>query len=291
MLQHDGIDVIVRSAESLLGRWVVAHWSPAGASPLSGIVERIWYFEGTMTYPRERVFPDGRAELIVMLDEPHRDGDSATLTPFPTVCINGLRTRPAVVVAPAGRCRVVGVALPPVGASMLLRSPMRELVDVTIDVRDALGGAAAELGERCAAAYGNGPAAIIRAVVQWTTQQIQAAAPPDRGIQWACQTISAARGVVSMDDVASRLGLSRSRLADRFMHYVGLTPKRFARIVRFDNVLAMLGQADSIVDAASELSYYDQAHLYRDFTQFAGMTPGAFIAAERYPNSASLAEA
>jgi hypothetical protein len=57
------------------GRWTSARWTPPPSSQLFQIVERIWYFDGTMAFPKERVFPDGRAELIVMLDEPHRDGD------------------------------------------------------------------------------------------------------------------------------------------------------------------------------------------------------------------------
>ncbi len=62
--------VTFESPESPLGRWTAAHWTPPPGSPLYGAVERIWYFDGIMTHPNERVFPDGTAELIVMLDEP-----------------------------------------------------------------------------------------------------------------------------------------------------------------------------------------------------------------------------
>jgi hypothetical protein len=84
-----------------------------------------------------------------MLDEPHRDGDDERLASFPAVCINGLRTRSSVVVAPSGRCRVLGIRFEPTGACRVLHASMKALVDVTIDLRDALGRSAAELGERC----------------------------------------------------------------------------------------------------------------------------------------------
>ncbi len=63
--------------DSDLGRWTAARWAPPRTSPLFNLIERIWYFDGALANAKERVFPDGRSELIVMLDEPHRDGDTA----------------------------------------------------------------------------------------------------------------------------------------------------------------------------------------------------------------------
>jgi hypothetical protein len=47
----------VDSHDSSLGRWTVARWAPPADSPLYDAVERIWYFEGQLTYAKERVFP------------------------------------------------------------------------------------------------------------------------------------------------------------------------------------------------------------------------------------------
>lgn len=69
-----------------------------------------------------------------------------------------------------------------------------------------------------------------------------------------------------------------------------MTPKRFARIVRFHNALTLLGRTESIATIAAELEYYDQAHMYRDFSEFGRLTPGEFLSARRYPGSPSLAE-
>lgn len=291
-----GIGITAKSEDSPLGRWTVAHWSPASPSPLAGIVHEIWYFDGAMTHRRERVFPDGCAELIVMLDEPHRDGDAKALDPFPAACINGLRTRPAVVVSPSGRCRVLGIRFAPAGACLLLRSSMKELVDVTIDLRDGVGSAAAELGERCAAAAesarsqpAESAARAVCAARAWASQRL-AGRESDPVVDWTAGVIASSRGAVSLDALASQLSLQRSRLARRFVDRVGLTPKRYARIVRFHGAISLLGRTESIAAAAADLRYYDQAHMYRDFAEFAEMTPGDFLAARRYPGSPSLAE-
>jgi AraC-like DNA-binding protein len=287
----------VEAAESALGRWTVARWTPPPSSRLFALVEQVWYFDGTLAHQNERVFPDGRAEIIVMLDEPHRDGDSARLPAFPAVCINGLRTRPSVVIAPRGRCRVLGIRVEPLGAYALLQNSIRDLTDVTIDLRDALGGTAEELGNRCAdaadAAANNPERAAVdvcRTAAEWVAQRTSGKRVADRTIEWAFGTIRNARGNRSIDEIGYTLGLSRSQFAERFGRLVGVTPKRFARIVRFSNALSTLVREDSIVSTATELAYYDQAHMYRDFREFAGITPRAFLAARRYGGSASLAE-
>ena len=126
---HEPSDIAVERRDTALGSWTVARWSPPPASPLHDVVEQIWYFDGTLALARERVFPDGRAELIVQLDQPHRDGGSASLDSFPAVCINGLRTRPSVVVAPKGRCRVLGIRFDPAGVYSILQASPQELVE------------------------------------------------------------------------------------------------------------------------------------------------------------------
>jgi AraC-like DNA-binding protein len=291
-------DAVVESLDSALGRWTAAQWEPPSESPLSAFVEHIWYFDGVLTHAKERVFPDGSAELVVMLDEPHRDGDVAAQPRFPLVCINGLRTRPSVVVAPAGRCRVVGLRLTPPGAARLVHSNMEHLVNVTVDVRDAVGSAAAELGERCAEAAETSASnasrnaiATIGAAVRWSLQHIDPGTSCDELVHWALESIRRRRGVISLDGLGGVLGITRPQFAQRFRVHTGVTPKRFARIVRFHHALALLGGNESIAGVAADLGYYDQAHMYRDFEEFAKMTPGAFLSAKRYPASVSLAEA
>ena len=287
--------LVVQSQDSSLGRWTVARWTPSSDSPFHDSVERIWYFAGQLTHAKERVFPDGTAELIVMLDERHRDGGDPTLAPFPTVCINGCRTQPSVVVSPPGRCRVLGIRFAPAGACALLRSNMKDLVDVTVDVRDAIGRSADELGERCATAAQVSPlnerrnaASVIFAAVDWLQMHMRTEC--DALVRWTSTMIREARGTVSLDQLGGRLGVSRSEFARRFRDGTGLTPKRFARIVRFHSALSLLHRTEQIAAVAAELAYYDQAHMYRDFAEFAQLTPGDFVAARRYPESPSLAE-
>jgi AraC-like DNA-binding protein len=155
-------------------------------------------------------------------------------------------------------------------------------------LQDALGRAGAELGERSAQA--RNAASAVRIAAEWLVRQMSGEDFPDPAVSWAIRAIRRARGLLSMEEIGSRISMPRARLARRFCDYSGVTPKLFARIVRFHHALGVLGSVESIAAASAELDYSDQSHMYRDFTEFAGMTPGEFISSTRYPNSASLVE-
>ncbi|GAA4685353.1 helix-turn-helix domain-containing protein [Phytohabitans rumicis] len=79
-----------------------------------------------------------------------------------------------------------------------------------------------------------------------------------------------------MAGLAAELGWSGRHLASTFRREIGLTPKMAARVLRFERAYAALGSADSWADIAVSCGYYDQAHLIRDFKEFAGAPPGHF---------------
>jgi AraC-like DNA-binding protein len=81
------------------------------------------------------------------------------------------------------------------------------------------------------------------------------------------------RGRVGVERLSAEVGWSRKRLWARFGSQVGLTPKRAARLVRFDHAAHRLAVGDHAALVAAESGYVDQSHLHRDVMAFAGMTP------------------
>ena len=86
-------------------------------------------------------------------------------------------------------------------------------------------------------------------------------------------------GLVSVDLLAKEAGVSTRQLERRFLCEVGLTPKLLSRILRFQQVFRAVERCDGAwAPVALECGYYDQAHLIRDFNQFAQQTPGVLFA-------------
>jgi AraC-like DNA-binding protein len=84
-----------------------------------------------------------------------------------------------------------------------------------------------------------------------------------------------------VSEVARELGLSERQLERRFLQRVGMTPKRYTALHRFERTLALLGGVSSLTSAALDAGYYDQSHFIREFRRFAGTTPGRFLRGSR----------
>lgn len=101
----------------------------------------------------------------------------------------------------------------------------------------------------------------------------------DREVASAWKQMTSQRGQVRVDALAAEVGWSRKRLWSRFRSQIGLTPKRAARLVRFDYATRRLVAGDSAAAVAVESGYVDQSHLHRDIMAFAGMTPATVAVA------------
>lgn len=82
-----------------------------------------------------------------------------------------------------------------------------------------------------------------------------------------------------VDGLADEVGWSRKRLSARFRAQLGITPKRAARLVRFDHAAHLLAAGLAPAAVASESGYADQSHLHREVKAFTGLTPTAVAGA------------
>lgn len=109
--------------------------------------------------------------------------------------------------------------------------------------------------------------------------------PPDAAQRALWQLSSA---TMCLDQLVFDTGLSERHFRRVCMERSGVSPKYLQRILRFrntaDRVRAMAAnQAQpSWAQLAAACGYYDQAHLIRDFQQFAGTTPGRFLQSLRH---------
>ena len=95
-------------------------------------------------------------------------------------------------------------------------------------------------------------------------------------------------GQIDLPALSRHTGFSREHLIRRFREQVGLTPKAYGNIVRFNRALELArAPASSWAEIAHACGYYDQSHLVRDFQRFAGRAPGTLLRDAR-PDAASI---
>jgi methylphosphotriester-DNA--protein-cysteine methyltransferase len=104
----------------------------------------------------------------------------------------------------------------------------------------------------------------------------------DEVVENASRMIVENMGLAAIERVTGALGVNERTLERRFQQKFGLSPKRFSRIIRFQNFLnaARTEHGRSMLDTALSFGYYDQAHLIREFREFSGKTPVAFLGRE-----------
>lgn len=100
----------------------------------------------------------------------------------------------------------------------------------------------------------------------------------DTAMQHAVNRIVQAKGSVSLKELQEQLQISERSFERKFKQYVGVTPKLFARINRFQASLHQLRQNDflKLSDVAYLNDYADQSHFIRSFREFAGLSPNQY---------------
>jgi AraC-like DNA-binding protein len=269
------------------GAWSYIHARP---THLAGLVGQIWLFDGTMTCLRERTFPNGMLEIIVHLGPRYSVVESAGRWLCPTSCLTGLQLRHLVVEAPATRTRVLGIRLTPAGAYAVLSRPMHALASLTVDMEDVVGRNAHELVSAChEAADGE---RSVAAAAAWIESRLERSCRLDPAIAWMLDEIRRCRGAVSIKRLQEKSGWSKTRLVSTFSTQVGVSPKQYARVIRFSRALQQIHAAShTLSEVAADAGYYDQPHMNSEFKELSGFTPTEFLSSHRFPNSVSVADA
>ncbi len=153
---------------------------------------------------------------------------------------------------------------------------MDEFFNGTIALDDIVGSSTelSRVHERVAEASNH--ARRIQAVENFLVAHT-ANARPDLFVSSAVSKIEEARGMVRIEHLARRVGLSQSALERRFRRMTGASPKQFASIVRLRHVLRLRAKGADFTSIAVEAGYCDQSHFIKDFKQVTGFAPESFF--------------
>jgi AraC-like DNA-binding protein len=249
--------------------------------PLDRFIASIWYCESEpRPFGLERVLPNGAAGLIVNLKEDCTRSyhpESGVVETSSGTVLMGISTGYEIIDTWEQEC-VAGVVFRPGGTEPFFAMPAHELCDTSIPLEFAWNrGRVSRLREQLFAA--EGPAskldALERAMAEaWRLPAVDAA------VGFALSEFAIRPEAARIAEVANRAGLSSKRLVERFRAAVGVAPKRYCRLLRFQGALNYAEQGRSVdwTRIAADCGYFDQAHFIHDFRQFAGITPTGYDA-------------
>lgn len=247
--------------------------------PLNRFIECFWTLESDvnsgLTKP-ESILPDGCVELILNFGAPFSELiDNGLRRRQPAHFLVGQMTQP-VSIAPTGPVQVLGVRFHPAGTSQFLHLPMHEMTNQIVEL-EAIDPALARdlIAVACSVTSLQQKVAAIETCLAARVREISG---DFRFIELAASAVRRG-GKITVDRLSADAGISGRQLERRFLRDVGIGPKMFCRILRFQQVFQAVEQQDAGWAAvAADCGYYDQAHLIRDFQEFARQTPAVQMA-------------
>jgi AraC-like DNA-binding protein len=169
---------------------------------------------------------------------------------------------------------MVGAYLRAAQLSAFLRVPTREVTDRIVSLDHFWGAEARELSERLLPA---GEAERLDLIESALLRRMATSGPARTAIDIAglASLVVDRRGRVSVETLANGAGVSRQHLTRVFRERVGVSPKTYCRLARFQSALHYARAGDGVdwAGVACELGYTDQSHMIAEFREFSSLTP------------------
>jgi AraC-like DNA-binding protein len=251
---------------------------------LAGCVELLWYAcAPDVVHQRELVLPGGKIQFVISLASDHLTecGPDGDVQIAPALLV-GARTS-AELVATGDMKRLVGVVFRPGGLGPWLREratlfyeqsqclndlwPMESVRDRLRDLETT-------------------PEITLQVLDEMLCERASARERRSH-VRGALNLLRS----LSVRETARTLGISERRLHSIFSEDVGLSPKQWSRVRRFQRALRALHQGCDMrwAELAATCGYADQAHFSRDFRSFSGIDPTTYCASRgRWQNHVAL---
>jgi AraC-like DNA-binding protein len=194
----------------------------------------------------------------------------------PNINVFGAMTFPCGGARFAGNVKGFAMFLKPLALTQLFGVPGAELVNKDCDGRALLGNTIDDLFHSL-----HGKATFeeqVRAAEEFLLPLSMSARSRSPVMRTASHIVQK-KGIVRIDDLANDSGLSLRHYERRFSEDIGISPKLFARITRFQRALdaKRLGSQRSWLSIAHELAYSDQMHMVKDFQKLSGESPAQIL--------------
>ena len=254
------------------------------AFPLNRFVERLFYFEGVKAaHTKDRFLPDGNTEIIIDLTERTQFiYDNKTLAEI-QACryfwASGVRTRPITIPSGAGS-RMLVVAFKKGRAYPFYPLPMNELADLVVGADLIFRRNILNLREQLLAS--SSIERMFSLVENFLLGQASYVLPSDSTtscIEYAISSIVSGPNRLCLQYLSDQIGFSQKHFINLFKAQVGVSPKQYLKIMRFQNAIVEL-ENNQLMDwsqFALQNGYYDQPHFINEFKNFSGFTPSEYM--------------
>lgn len=243
---------------------------------LAGYIRNYSIMESNVPGIRERVLPAENIQLMFHFRKPfvfcHANG---TEIPQPVSIITGLANQ-SLNAKTVGHSGVIFVSFHPLGACHFFRFPLIEIKNCNIDLsavdKKEMNDTEDLLKEK------NNDHDRITVIENFLLRRLYPIPYYDYSLLLAAvDGIKTNHGLLSANRLANQLCTTQRTLERKFTNYIGTSPKQYASLIRFQNIIRDISSETSLTRCCYRYGYFDQAHFIKDFSAFSGLTPGEYL--------------
>lgn len=246
---------------------------------LAPFIKYFWALQSDVNNGAEKTFsaiPDGSPGVIMV----RSDKEAFCLNhdkKLPNIFLYGQTIAPASF-SSAGKLGAIGVCFQPHALKSIFGLDANELTGSCVDI-DLLGNNKKHINLSQQFSDADTVDEQIKVLSVYLFDKLQRNSRlPDDPTKYAISQITGSKGLISLKELQTQLQLSERTLERKFKDAVGISPKLFSRIIRFQETMAQLRSSDyeKLSDIAYENNYADQSHFIRVFKEFTGFSPIEF---------------
>jgi len=233
---------------------------------LADYIDCFWSIEGAGSETHtERIFPDGSPGLVLNLGEKCTTDNGLVTMQSGRAYLAGAMTAYKETYLNE-KHHLVGVCFKPGAFSRFYNYlPLAEITEQTVELEKAFAPDLSKMEELSFA--------------ELNTFFLQRLNAPKEDLSTIVQCIKKNRGQITVDALAQRHHTTRRQLERSFHKHIGITPKEFINITRFQHAFRDITnnkKDKSLLDIAIEHGYYDHAHLTNEVKRYTGFPPSGF---------------
>ena len=249
--------------------------------PLNQFINNFYYYTGyNPEHSVDRFLPDGNVQIIFDLtDYPKYIYDNNTLKEIQScknVWFSGFRTEPITI--PSGKENEMLIVQFHKGkASPFLCEPMHAITDYVVDAELVIKNSILDLREKLKNAKTIEQKFLI--LEKNLLKHFRKNLEENPFVDYVTSKILTKPNKISLKEISRIAGYSQKHIIKIFKDHVGVTPKEFLKVIRFQKAIEEIEQQKNInwAGLASDCGFYDQSHFISDFKTFSGFTPTEYV--------------
>jgi AraC-like DNA-binding protein len=250
------------------------------AYPLSQFVEFLFYYEGYHApHQMEKFLPDGSIDLLIDLTETPKKlfhtEEGISCTTLKKSWISGMKTD--YILIDASVSNMIGVHFRPGGCFPFVDFPVSELNNLTVELDFIMGNEIHSI--RDAILHAKSIESKFQILEQFLFEKGKRKMQPHLLVDYSVNQLLSAPQMWTIDRLTRKTGITQKHLITLFKKHVGLAPKMFARISKFQKIIQLVENRQKIdwTSLVYECGYFDQAHFIKEFRAFSGINPSSYL--------------